>query len=323
MSNWSFLELMVFAIGLLWAMGSNIPLRRHYGMSNKPVVVASAIAMTQMVSVIATVIFLYSPFHLVWLFLASYVAGFLSLRIKMLGRIAWFYGYMVYCTIPANWRNKSGVEDGTDYINQSEQSASEEKEAIRRIWSRFEGKPDNASVLRAKASILALVLSQTISEHTEGFVELGNVGEGSSGDVRKQERFISLGECFVEIASVYLSFIDRFVSSALNEENRTVFMDALHKEFITRALLEHYRENADMMEDAFVSDLNKRLEAYARLDFYAGEGDRKDTVLYNFAKIIGKIVGKEKNALFNAIIIHTILRDIDILQLAKLLPNEK
>lgn len=210
----------------------------------------------------------------------------------------------------------------TDYLAQLKQSEPKEKEAIQNIYSSFQGKPNNENILKEKALILAKVLLQTIRLHTEGFAELGTVDKNPNGDTK--EKFISLGELFVEIASVYLSYIDRVAVSVLSKQNREVFIDTLQEEFIASALLENYREDAYSTKNAFISDLNKCLEAYAKFPFYPKENQgEKGTLLWEFANNVAKIVGKEKHILFIELIIHTVLRDIDILQLEKLLPKEK
>ena len=229
----------------------------------------------------------------------------------------------------ANWpssddqKSTGEIYTTTDYLDDLKQSESAQKETIQRMWARFQGKPNNSEdILKEKAKILARILLNKIRLHTEGFADRGNTGKDSNGDAK--EKFISLGELFIEIASVYLSFIDKFAFSALSKQNRKTFIDTLQEELIASTLHENYRENADLMEDAFISDLNKRLGAYAPLLLYPDENkSEKGALLWEFANNVAKIVGREKDVLFNEIIMHTVLRDIDILQLEILLSKEK
>jgi ABC-type xylose transport system permease subunit len=103
MNAWNVLEWIVFAIALLWAIMTNISVRQHYMTSDEPSLPANAIAMTQMVIIVIIAVFHYSPLHLLWLFLLSYVMGFIALRVRIIGRLAWLYGYLIAYTIRSNW----------------------------------------------------------------------------------------------------------------------------------------------------------------------------------------------------------------------------
>jgi hypothetical protein len=217
--------------------------------------------------------------------------------------------------------NAAHSDNATDYLKQSEQSEQEAKEAIKRIWSRFEGKQNNTNVLKEKASILARVLLEIASQHTGGFAELGGVGKDKSSSTQNQ--IINSIELFIEITSVYLSFINNFAFSVLGKEDKEIFIDTLNDELTASALAKYYKEKAHLMKDGFLSNLNRRLEAYAPLPFYIGPTKEnesgKHTVLWTFANNVGKMIGSEKPALFNTIIIHTMLKDIVTLQLNTLL----
>jgi ABC-type xylose transport system permease subunit len=103
MNAWNVLEWIVFVLALLWGIMTNISVRQHYKTSSQPALPANAFAMTQTASIVVIVVFHYSPLHLLWLFLLSYVMGFVALRVRVFGRLAWFYGYLIAYTIPSNW----------------------------------------------------------------------------------------------------------------------------------------------------------------------------------------------------------------------------
>jgi hypothetical protein len=103
MTSWTVLEWVVFAIGLIQTIFTNIALRQHYKTSDRPPLPANAIAMSQSLSVAVVAAAGYSPFHLVWLLAISYLTGFFALRSRFIGRIAWLYGYVIAYTVPSNW----------------------------------------------------------------------------------------------------------------------------------------------------------------------------------------------------------------------------
>jgi hypothetical protein len=92
----------VFALAVSWAICTNIALRQHYKSSDRPALPENATALVQLVSVVAVAAVGYSPFHLLWLLPASYLTGFFALRSRIVGRVAWLYGYVV-AAIPSNW----------------------------------------------------------------------------------------------------------------------------------------------------------------------------------------------------------------------------
>jgi hypothetical protein len=93
----------VFALAAIWAIFTNIALRQHYKNSDRPALPANATAMTQAVSVVTVTALGCSLFHLLWLLPISYFTGFLALRVRIVGRLAWVYGYLIANTIPSNW----------------------------------------------------------------------------------------------------------------------------------------------------------------------------------------------------------------------------
>src|ERR1700730_7866597 len=100
MNAWTFIEWVVFAVGLIWTISTNIALRQHYRNSDEPTLPANATAMTQLTSVVLIATAGYSPFHLVWLLAISYLTGFFALRSRFFGRLAWLYGYAIAYTVP-------------------------------------------------------------------------------------------------------------------------------------------------------------------------------------------------------------------------------
>jgi hypothetical protein len=96
-------EWAVFVLALIWAIFTNIALRQHYKNSDAPTLPANATAMTQLTSVVVVAAAGYSPFHLLWLLPISYITGFLALRSRAFGRLAWLYGYAIAYTVPSNW----------------------------------------------------------------------------------------------------------------------------------------------------------------------------------------------------------------------------
>ena len=93
----------ILALAASWAICTNFALRQHYKHSDRPTLPANATALTQLTGVVAVAVVGYSPFHLLWVFPASYFTGFFALRSRIIGRLAWFYGYVVAYTIPSNW----------------------------------------------------------------------------------------------------------------------------------------------------------------------------------------------------------------------------
>ena len=73
------------------------------GHSEQPTSPANATALTQLSGVVAVILAGCSPFHLLWLLPVSYFTGFLASRSRIIGRLAWLYGYVVAYTIPSNW----------------------------------------------------------------------------------------------------------------------------------------------------------------------------------------------------------------------------
>lgn len=211
----------------------------------------------------------------------------------------------------------------TEYLDSLKQSEEKQKEIIKKMWTTFEEKPYDQKILRRKALLLAPILEHSISIEVENILEIGN-SDAKSVTRTLKKNFISPGELFVEIASVYLSFIDRFAFSVLSSKSREVFIDTLQDELIALSLLKHYGENADIIMGAFISDLNTSIEKYGSLPFMKnGNESPKGTVMWEFANNVGRIIGIEKHALFKELVMHKIIRDISILQLETLLPKRQ
>ena len=72
----------VLAPAVSWAICTNFALRQHYKHSDQPELPAIATALTQLTGIVAVAGC--SPFHLLWLFPASYFTGFLALRSRII-----------------------------------------------------------------------------------------------------------------------------------------------------------------------------------------------------------------------------------------------
>lgn len=97
------LEWVVLLPAALWALLTNITVRNHYKESSTPTIPANTFALVQLLSVVGVLLLHRSPFHLLWLFPLSYLAGFIALRFKPLAFLSWLYGYLLAYSIPANW----------------------------------------------------------------------------------------------------------------------------------------------------------------------------------------------------------------------------
>jgi hypothetical protein len=228
------------------------------------------------------------------------------------------------------WRNSSfGKETGpaaridiiAEYLDSIKKSETIQMESVRKIWLSWEGKPNDTTILQEKAIVLAKILTDKISSHIKGFAELENETTGS--DAKVKDKNVVLGEVTVEITSIYLSYVNRYIFSNLSKCNLDIFLKYFQTELIESILVRYYKEIADTMQEPLVADINNRLNYYATLPFNENSnGSPIGTLMWEFAENVAKIVGKAKNASFNATIIHTILKDFEILQLHVLLPKE-
>jgi hypothetical protein len=98
-----FVEWAVIGLCFIWTVSTNIALRQHYKNSDKPALPANATAMTQVTSFVVVAAVGCSPFYLPLLIPISYLSGFIALRSKTFGRLAWLYGHEIAYTVPANW----------------------------------------------------------------------------------------------------------------------------------------------------------------------------------------------------------------------------
>jgi hypothetical protein len=96
-------ELVLLVSGVLWAFSNNWSVRNYYKSSATPMIPANTIAFVQTFSLLGILLFHFSPLHLLWLFPMSYVAGFFTMRSKILAFVPWVYGYLLAYTIPKNW----------------------------------------------------------------------------------------------------------------------------------------------------------------------------------------------------------------------------
>jgi len=91
-------------VGVWWAISTNITLRGYYKRSLAPAMPVNTSALIQTLSVVIIISFHRSPLHFLWLFPLSYVAGFFTLRSKVLAFLPWLYGYLMLFTLPSTWK---------------------------------------------------------------------------------------------------------------------------------------------------------------------------------------------------------------------------
>ncbi len=87
----------------LWALSTNLTVRKYYKTSSTPMLPANTFAFFRALSVVGVMVLHRSPFHLQWLFPISYLAGFFSLRSRVVAFFPWLWGYLLAYTIPKNW----------------------------------------------------------------------------------------------------------------------------------------------------------------------------------------------------------------------------
>jgi hypothetical protein len=90
-------------LAALWALSTNLTVRNHYKTSSTPVLPANTFALGQVLSIVGVLALHLSPFHLLWLFPCTYLAGFFSLRSRIVAFLPWLYGYLLAYTIPSTW----------------------------------------------------------------------------------------------------------------------------------------------------------------------------------------------------------------------------
>ena len=101
----TWIEWAVLIAGGAWAFLTNLNLRNCYKTARCSVPAVNTFAFIQTLSVVGVLVLHRSPFHLLWIFPISYLAGFFALRSKLLGFLPHLYGHLVYLTIPSNWKN--------------------------------------------------------------------------------------------------------------------------------------------------------------------------------------------------------------------------
>ena len=93
----------VLIVGVCWALLTNLSVRDHYKTTSRSAVPANTFALIQTFSVIVVLLLHLSPFHLLWLFLLSYLLGFLAIRFRPLAVLANAYGYILFMSIRTSW----------------------------------------------------------------------------------------------------------------------------------------------------------------------------------------------------------------------------
>lgn len=95
MTSWNVIEWIVFVFAVLWAAMNHNTLIQYYKTNSRSEAFPNSMALCQIIGVVSDIIFQYSPLHLIWLFLLSYVFPFFVIRVPFLAKIAWLYGYSI------------------------------------------------------------------------------------------------------------------------------------------------------------------------------------------------------------------------------------
>lgn len=186
-----------------------------------------------------------------------------------------------------------------------------EEDAAGELWSSFRDKPNSEAVLCEKANVVASLIEMDW--------DTGLIVAAMVKDTLDAPQF-RVGEeearrVLAETAVLLIRIVDEIAFGVLGPEGRDAFMDELHIS-VGRAL-----ESKGVELTAFANFLSQRLSEYARYrKWVAGENEgAKDTLLWEFGKKIGAIVGVEKHALFMVLLSNLLLRGVDSWQLPELL----
>jgi hypothetical protein len=132
---------------------------------------------------------------------------------------------------------------------------------------------------------------------------------------------LEIRDVFCEIACFYLHFVDRYAYKVLGEKKRNVFIDTLFAEF-PKALLRIFgKENAKWIDRVFTTLLDSRITQYSNYKKLIAEQNEseKDTLLWEFGKIVAEEVGMPKNPIFILQLTTIILESLEPLKLRDLL----
>lgn len=103
--------------------------------------------------------------------------------------------------------------------------------------------------------------------------------------------YISLGQLFVEIASLYLIYLDKLSFKLFGKESSNFFYDRFLEDFIALAALTNYGTRAYDMQSVLVSELNERIKQYSKFPFFGSDADQTDTQIYQLGINVAKIMG--------------------------------
>ncbi|HUC88426.1 MAG TPA: hypothetical protein VMR49_00115 [Candidatus Paceibacterota bacterium] len=196
-----------------------------------------------------------------------------------------------------------------DYIEKTNRLDEEKIETMNHIWDNFKDSPNNEVTLIGKARTVAVFVLLNINKMYEWFIEL-----------RNNNKILDkvTDELFIQITSIYMVMVGRMIEKFLERESSIIFIVAFQTEIIDS--IRRIHSGNDIQKNIFISDINKHLEEYSKLPFEnETTQSKKGTLLWEFSKNIGKIIGKEKDPIFNALIERMVLRDVINLQLDKLL----
>jgi hypothetical protein len=144
-----------------------------------------------------------------------------------------------------------------------------------------------------------------VRQDTEFFVKFGNIEENV-------DNRISFGKLFIEISSIYLLTLDKFIFSNLGGKNSDQFYQLFQNAFMAFALVANYgEEDAYAVQGAFISDLNKSINVYYKLPLVSQKENpnEKGTQMYELTRNIAKIIQVDKNILVIQLIEFHLLKN--------------
>jgi hypothetical protein len=150
------------------------------------------------------------------------------------------------------------IEEHTDiqyHKIDSEKDAIELHEIIKQLEDIGKNINDKETLIKA-ANALAVFVLRCVRYNTEEIAAMVRPSEPSA--------YISLGQLFVEIASLYLIYFDKISIRFFGKEKSDVFYDRFLDNFIALAAIENYGTRAYDMQSALVSGLNERIKEYSR-----------------------------------------------------------
>ncbi len=180
------------------------------------------------------------------------------------------------------------IEENTNVQYQkidNEKDTAELKEIVKQLES-LEKEFDNKETLIRIANVLAAFVLRYVRHNTEDIIAMGNI--------QKSSTYVSLGELFVEIASIYILYVDKFSHNFFSKENNNFFYDRFLDDFIALAMLTNYGINAHAMQGIFVEELNSRIKEYAKFDIIGSDVNQEESQIYQLGINVTKILKNHK-----------------------------